>query len=111
MPIHKLDNYLRSHRRRLDLSQDDVAYLLGSNSGTKVSRYERGIRSVSLETALAYEAIYGVPISAAFEGRFQKIRQTVKRRSRLLAKKLQDNPATSLLSKKRETLAAITARV
>ena len=37
---HKLENYLRTYRRRAGLSQDEMAFLLGTKSGTKVSRYE-----------------------------------------------------------------------
>jgi hypothetical protein len=49
----KNSNYLRSNRKRLALSQDEVAFLLGALSGTKVCRYERFVRTPSLETALA----------------------------------------------------------
>jgi len=35
---HKLQNYLRTYRKRNSLSQDEMAFLLGCQSGTKVSR-------------------------------------------------------------------------
>src|SRR5258708_38807061 len=55
MAAPHLHNYLRAHRKRLGLSQDEVAYLLGAESGAKVCRYERLVRGASLETALAFE--------------------------------------------------------
>jgi transcriptional regulator with XRE-family HTH domain len=88
MAVHKLDNYLRMYRKRAGLSQDEVAYLLGGNSGTKTSRYERFRRMPSLETALAYEAIYGVPARELFAGVAARAEHVVKRRARILDKRL-----------------------
>jgi len=65
---YKLNNYLRTYRKRASLSQDEVAYLLGCRSGAKVSRYERFARQPTLQTALAYEAIFGVPVRELFAG-------------------------------------------
>ena len=65
---HRLPNYLRTHRKRAGLSQDEVAFLLGCRSGAKVSRYERLARRLSLETAFAYEALFGVPARELFAG-------------------------------------------
>jgi transcriptional regulator with XRE-family HTH domain len=79
-----LDNYLRTERRHAHLSQDDIAFLLGSRDGAKVSRYERGRRLPSLETALAYEAILGIPVRELFLGIFQKVDLEVKARARIL---------------------------
>ena len=64
----KLDNYLRTHRNRAGLSQDEVAYLLGCRSGAKVSRYERFTRPPTLQTALAYDAIFGVAVRDCSQG-------------------------------------------
>ena len=52
---HKLQNYLRTYRKRSGLSQDEVAFLLGCQTGAKVSRYEPFARKPSLETLFAYE--------------------------------------------------------
>jgi len=85
---HKLDNYLRMYRRRKGLSQDEVAFLLGAETGTLVSRYERGRRRPSLETALAYEAAFGVPARELFGGIFQSVERDVTKRASRLARKL-----------------------
>jgi hypothetical protein len=50
MPQRKLPNYLRTYRRRACLSQDEVAYVLGCRSGSKISRYENCSRLPTPET-------------------------------------------------------------
>jgi transcriptional regulator with XRE-family HTH domain len=88
MPAHRLDNYLRMYRKRAGFSQDEVAYLLGAKSGTITSRYERFRRAPSLETALACEAIYGVPARELFAGTADRAARVVRRRARTLEKRL-----------------------
>jgi transcriptional regulator with XRE-family HTH domain len=88
MAIHKLENYLRMYRKRSGLSQDEVAYLLRAKSGSMNSRYERFRRKPSLETALAYEAIYGVPAKELFAGVAERAERIVRRRARILDKRM-----------------------
>jgi transcriptional regulator with XRE-family HTH domain len=88
MSLDALDNYLRMHRKRAGFSQDEIAVLLGSSAGAKISRYESGSRELSLETALALEAIFGVPVAELFAGRFEAVRRKVKKRSYRLVRKL-----------------------
>lgn len=82
MPTRSLDNYLRMHRLRAGLSQDSLAHLLGTRSGTRVSRYERGTRLPSLDIALALEAIFGVSVQTLFRGRYEWMAAAVKIRRR-----------------------------
>jgi transcriptional regulator with XRE-family HTH domain len=92
----KLTNYLRTFRKRSHLSQDEVAFLLGSGSGCKVSRYERFARVPNLQTAMAFEVVYGVPIKELFAGIFQKVESQTLRRARLLASRLNKNDSSRL---------------
>lgn len=60
-----LPNYLRPQRKQHSLSREEVAFLLGAkvaDKGGKVSRDENSSRLPTLETALAYEAMYGKPM-------------------------------------------------
>lgn len=84
----KLDNYLRMYRKRSGLSQHEVAFLLGWETGTLVSRYERGTQRPSLDTVFAYEAAFGVPTHELFAGIFQKVEDNIKKRAQVLARKL-----------------------
>jgi transcriptional regulator with XRE-family HTH domain len=81
----QLPNYLRSNRKRLALSQEEVAFLLGTQSGAKVCRYERFAREPSLATALAFEVIFQRPASELFGGLYQKVQQEVATRAKTLA--------------------------
>ena len=87
MPSSPLTNYLRTHRKRLALTQEEVAYLLGVKGefkGTKVCRDERFAREPSFRVALAYEAIYQIPVRDLFAGLYQEIEQQVAGRAKIL---------------------------
>lgn len=81
----KLDNYLKTYRKRAGFSQDDIAFLIGMSDGTKVSRYERRRRRPSLETALALEALFGVPTRELFPGVFLTAEHKMRQRARQLS--------------------------
>ena len=107
MSHHRLENYLRSARKRAGLSQAEVAYLLGCRSGTKVSRYERFARRPSLETTFAYEVVFGVPAAELLAGIFQEARRHTVRRARRLLHKLGSGQSTQRNQQKLTFLRAI----
>ena len=88
MPSLKLPNYLRTFRRRAGLSQDEVAFLLGCQSGAHVCHYERFRRVPSLRTALAFAVIFQTPIQMLYAGEFQKVEQAIRRRAKRLSARL-----------------------
>lgn len=88
MAHRKLPNYLRTHRKRLDLTQDQVAFLLGSKGGAKICRYEQFEREPSLRTALACEVIFSRPVRELFAGIYDEVERTVSNRARILARRL-----------------------
>lgn len=100
-------NYLLSNRKRLALSQEDVAFLLGTQSGAKVSRHERFAREPSLKTALAYEAIYQRSASEIFSGLYGEVEQEVAARAKTLASKNGPLKPSRQTTRKRQTLANI----
>src|SRR6185295_12590202 len=107
-----LPNYLLANRKRLALSQDDVAFLLGTKSGTKVSRYERFVREPSLQTALECEAVFQRSVSELFSGMYNKAEQDVAARAKMLIE-LERRPAklTAQTKRKRESLINITSQL
>lgn len=107
MAPHRLQNYLRTYRKRACLSQDEVAFLLGCGNGTKVSRYERFGRQPALESILAYVVIFGTPGRELFAGAFQKVERTIMKRARLLARKLAKEGPNPVALRKLEILGAI----
>jgi transcriptional regulator with XRE-family HTH domain len=85
---HKLPNYLRTYRKHAALSQDEVAFLLGSSKGTKVSRHEHSDRVPSIEALLAYEIVLGAPLRELFAGMFEKVEDLTRERAEALIAKL-----------------------
>jgi transcriptional regulator with XRE-family HTH domain len=65
-----------------------VAYLLGCQNGTKISRYERFARKPSLETLFAYEVVFGAAVRELFAGAYQKVEKRISNRAQLLTRKL-----------------------
>ena len=104
---HRLDNYLRTYRKRAGLSQDEVAFLLGSRSGAKVSRYELFRRLPTLETALALEAIFGVPVRELFAGLHERGTRAVASRARVLLQRLAAEAPAPGASQKLASLRAL----
>jgi len=83
-----LPNYLRSHRKHSSLSQEEVAFMLGikgMDKSNKVSRDENYSRIPTLESALAYEAIYGKPIRELFAGLYEQVTRDVSTRAKFLS--------------------------
>ncbi len=83
-----LENYLRTHRKAAGLTQREVAYLLGMQSASKVSRYEHFDRRPPLETAIAYEIVFAIPIRELFAGVHEHVEHEVKKRARRLHHRL-----------------------
>ena len=105
----RLQNYLRTHRRRQGLSQADVARLLGAASGTKVSRYENFTRMPGALTVFAFEIVFNQPASELFAGRYDAIRLAVQERARRLLKDFdaRPGPPAGKTLRKRELCRAI----
>jgi len=93
MQSPQLLNYLQLNRKRMALSQGEVAFLLGQETSGQVSRYEQFQHVPSLETALAYEVIFKSPLSEIFGGLYQKVEREVAERARILSSKVGERDA------------------
>ena len=107
-----LTNYLRSNRKRQALTQDEVAFLLGSrgeSKGAEVCRHEQFTCESKLRTALAYEVIYQKPVRDLFAGLYQQIEQEVADRAKILnfRKDLKPSQRTAY---RRQVLASLAAQ-
>lgn len=103
----KLSNYLRANRKRLGLSQEEVAFLLGAESSAKVCRYEQLVRDPGLETALAYEAVFQKSVSELFPELWRKISGQVVLRAKTLARRTDRQPPNRQTARKRKAITAI----
>jgi transcriptional regulator with XRE-family HTH domain len=95
-----LSTYLRTFRKRTCLSQEDVAFLLGSMCGSSVSRHEKGKRIPLLSTLLGYAFILGADVPALYEGAFQDVQTVVRQRAMGLCRSLERKPQTSRRARK-----------
>jgi transcriptional regulator with XRE-family HTH domain len=111
MSPRQLPNYLRSQRKRLALSQSEMAFLLGTQSETKVCRYERFIREPSLEAALAYEVIFQRPIKELFAGRYREIERQVAARAKVMTYRTALRKETAQATRKRGWLTSLAGRI
>lgn len=104
-----LPNYLRTNRKQFAFSQEEVAFLLGMkgmDKGGKVSRDENYSRIPTLETALAYEVIYGKPIRELFAGLYEQIAGEVSSRGKILSYRKSEMPD----QKKQQALSELALR-
>jgi len=95
MSSSPLTNYLRTNRNRLGLSQEEVAFLLGfkgPDKGVKVCRDEKFARVPNLQTALAYEVMYGKPVRELFAGLYEQIEKEVAERAKILSYRNKEEP-------------------
>jgi transcriptional regulator with XRE-family HTH domain len=106
----KLPNYLRTFRKRAYLTQDELAFLLGTESGTRVSRYEQFDREPGLETALAYEIIFSESSDELFAGLYEQIAERVRDRAEQLVTRVEAHATSAVTRHKLEVLRAITQR-
>src|SRR5579862_2621638 len=109
MALPQLPNYLLSNRKRLALSQGDVAFLVGIKSGSKVCRHERFSRDPNFETGLAFEVIFQQPIRELFAGLYQEIENEVAARARILAARPEQKKPNWRTRRRTQTLASIGA--
>lgn len=73
--------YLKTHRRRLGLTQRELAALLGFSHEWNVCRYEQHTRTPDLEIACACQIIFGVPVEELFPGIYASVEDQVIRRA------------------------------
>jgi transcriptional regulator with XRE-family HTH domain len=95
------------YRKRSCLSQYEAAFLLGCNTGAKMSRYEHCARRPNLDSAFACEAVLGAPARELFAGEYQKVEEEAGRRAEILDAALRQRKFDAINQRKREALWAI----
>jgi transcriptional regulator with XRE-family HTH domain len=94
MTFHANAAPLRTLRLRSGLSQREVAELVGFRSDAAAYRHECSKSIPDLRTAMAYEIIFGVPISSMFSGLYRSIEPIIEEQISQLRKQLEDQPGT-----------------
>jgi transcriptional regulator with XRE-family HTH domain len=93
MAQQPLANYLRSYRKRSGLSQLELARLLGHDREGQISRHERACNVPPLPAALAYQAVFQVPIAELFPGLYRSIEREIETRLVAFELSLQEKDA------------------
>ena len=107
---YALNSYLRTHRKRKCLSQEELAYLLGFSSPAKVSRHEMLRRHPDLQTAFGCQVLFDAPAHEVFPGFYAKVEQTVIIRAQSLHEKLESGFKSARTMHKIEFLNALLSR-
>jgi transcriptional regulator with XRE-family HTH domain len=95
----RLKVYVRPLRRRWRITQRELAFLIGLQSGGVISRIEGEKRSPSLAGLLACEILFGASPRELFPGLFNELEDTVLRRATDLFEELQGNPSKETRAK------------
>lgn len=103
-------NYLRTQRLRTALSQEEVAFLLGLESGGNVSRHETGMRVPDLVRVLAYAALYGAPVEKLFADEYFQVGRDIRSRAGILAERVRGEAPSPFRERKLSVLAELAAR-
>ena len=74
-------NTLRRHRKQWALTQQQVAELIGLRARSVVSSYELGHGTPNLRSALAFQLVFGVPLTALYPNLSEDIEDAVMRKA------------------------------
>ena len=76
-PQGDCENQISRYRKRLGLTQEQVAKLMGSKSSGYISRFENGKKLPTLTNALKLGLVLKCPVEILFKERYKKIKQEI----------------------------------
>ena len=74
-------SYLRTHRKRWELTQPELAAVIGGRSAATISKYEKILRRPSVDALIAAEFIFGEPARRLFPALYASIELKVTKRA------------------------------
>jgi len=83
-------NLVRVLRRRLGLTQRELAYVIGYDSDSQISRIENGSRTPQLAEVLMIELVFGVPAVTIFPDIRLAVGTTISHRVRRIVADLRE---------------------
>lgn len=105
----KIPNYMRTHRRRWGLTQEELALLLGLRNRTEVSRYELLERKPQLRIALAYFVVFGEQLHQLLPKLYSEVEECVMQQVYQLYQTL-DGRTDKVAQRKRALLESVLQR-
>lgn len=106
----RLPTYLQTYRKRFGLNQNELSFLLGCQSGSSVSKYERLVTDPSLETAVASEVVLDASVDELFPKIYKKVSDGVVVRARHMLQQLPEDTTNARVKLKRAQLQRIISR-
>ena len=107
-PKEPLVNYLRAHRRKAGLTQNDLAQITGYDNDGVISRHERLDGIPPLLIALTYQVVFRVHVSEMFIGLTQTVEVDVETRlakfEEYLGQQSASGPRAAAIARKLEWL-------
>jgi transcriptional regulator with XRE-family HTH domain len=82
LPKIKHPNDLAAYRKRMRLTQAQVARLLGHKTHKSLSRLELGRALPSLKTALRLAVVYRIPVDFLFHNLYVRFREEIRQKER-----------------------------
>jgi transcriptional regulator with XRE-family HTH domain len=104
MKTRRLKNYLKMYRKRIGLTQEELAFLLGAKGDSKVSRYENSRRIPIFRAILGYSVIFQAPLQDLFAGHYDEVVIIIHKRAKRLQAKLGISPESPRLAHKMKFL-------
>ena len=91
MTTKPVGTYLRFLRKQNGLSQRRLAEILGTVSESQVSRHERASGLPTILAALAYQAVFRMPVSEIFPGLYHTVELGIEERLNEIARTLSES--------------------
>jgi transcriptional regulator with XRE-family HTH domain len=107
----KLRNYLRTYRRRWHLTQEELAFLIGYEAESIISRFEREERTITLAVASACQTIFGVEPKELFPALVESVDEAVVQRMHELRERLVQSKVSQKTLAKLELLQEALGRI
>jgi transcriptional regulator with XRE-family HTH domain len=108
---NRLGNYLRARRRQWELTQKELAFLLGYDSAAIISRFERSGRRIPLALAFACYLIFDEDPKELFAHLFERVEEGGARRLSELYERLKRSKPSQRTAAKMRLLRDALARV
>ena len=100
----RLRNYLRFHRRKSALTQKELAFLLGYENHSAVSRSESAEQKIDLGPAFAYQLLFDVELSDLFPALYKQVQQGLVPRVHALQARIKASKSSQITAAKLKLL-------
>ena len=107
--IQHLSSYVRSHRKRLGLTQAELGFLVGENNQSNITRYESGKRLPSAPILLALMALFDSGAEKLFPRQLED--ESLSMLAKLDELIIRLDPEDSKSIRKRDDLSAVRERL